>query len=84
MSAQIAKETDLPRWLNLHKIITKKLNISPSKNIDLFLDISDILRYLTNRLNRLPRWEEFLNMWYEKHPEFKKEIAAKNNAKINI
>jgi len=43
----------------------------------LFLDISDILRYLTNRLDRLPRWEEFMNMWYEKHPEFK--VKAKAN-----
>ena len=76
MSADIAKETDLPRWLKLHKIISRTLNITPSKNIDLFLDISDTLRALTNELNRLPRLREFMEVWYEKHPKSEKELIS--------
>ena len=68
------KVTDLKRWGLLHKMICDRLGIDISgrmsdETLDLFYDISTIISDLTDKLGRLPRFIEFMQVWSLQHPE---------------
>ena len=60
------KKKDLRRWFKIHKLLAEAIGLDLDNNdsLDTFIELSDILRELTDRLGRLPSKNEFLSAWH--------------------
>jgi len=60
------KKKDLRRWFRIHKMLADVIGLDPAnpEYLDTFVELSDILRELTDRLGRLPNKNEFLSAWH--------------------
>jgi hypothetical protein len=60
------KKTDLRRWFRLHKLLSELIGLKPEdpNYLDSFVELSDVLRELTDRLGHLPSKNEFLTAWH--------------------
>jgi len=76
------KITDMSRWVQMHRLISKGLGIDvnekdidgnirkvPPEDIERFMQLSDVIRTLTDKLGRLPRFTSILAEWLKRRPD---------------
>ena len=76
------KQVDMSRWVQMHRLISKGLGIDiaekdsegnirkvPSEDIDRFMELSDVIRTLTDEFGKLPRFIDILVEWLKRRPQ---------------
>jgi len=76
------KMVDMTRWVQMHRLISKGLGIDvaekdidgnvrkiPEKDLNRFMELSDVIRTLTDDLGKLPRFVDILVEWLKRRPD---------------
>ena len=64
MDSATAKKVDFRRWVQIHKLLCKRLGID-TNDCDMFYRVSEMIARLTDKLERLPRLSDLLFVWDE-------------------